>query len=165
VLSAVDNVNNRQRQMVARKVQTFFESAGGVSGRVLAVWGLSFKANTDDIRHSPAIDIVNELSRAGMQIRAFDPAAGQNAKQMFANSDNVSVGDKQYEILDGADALAVLTDWHQFRTPDFPGIEKRLKQPVIFDARNLYSTDLIVRHNFTCIRTGRPDIIAGPPID
>ncbi|MBA2882380.1 UDPglucose 6-dehydrogenase [Desulfosalsimonas propionicica] len=165
VLSAVDNVNNRQRQMVARKVQSFFESAGGVSGRVLAVWGLSFKANTDDIRHSPAIDIVNELSRAGMQIRAFDPGAGQNAKQMFAGNDNVSVGDKQYEILDGAHALAVLTDWHQFRTPDFPGIEKRLKQPVIFDARNLYSTDLIVRHNFTCIRTGRPDIIAGPAID
>ncbi|MBS0014594.1 MAG: UDP-glucose/GDP-mannose dehydrogenase family protein [Desulfobacterales bacterium] len=162
VLKAVDNVNNRQRQMVARKVQTFFEPAGGVSGRVLAVWGLSFKANTDDIRHSPAIDIVNELSRAGMQIRAFDPAAGQNAKQMFANSDNVSVGDKQYEILDGADALAVLTDWHQFRNPDFSGIEKRLKNPVIFDARNLYNTDLIVRHNFTCIRTGRPDIIAGP---
>lgn len=158
LLNAVDGVNNRQRRIITHKIRDFFESAGGLSGRVLAIWGLSFKANTDDIRHSASIDIATELSEAGMKIRGFDPAAGQNARQAFSGNSLVEISDKQYEILDGADALAVLTDWHQFRNPDFEQIKKSLNRPVIFDARNLYRSDILKRHSLTCIRTGRPEI-------
>lgn len=159
LLNAVDGVNNRQRRVVAHKIRNYFESRGGPANRVLAVWGLSFKANTDDIRHSAAIDIVAELSEAGMSVRAFDPAAGNNARQAFENNPLVEISDKPYGILEGADALAVLTDWHQFRNPDFGRIGRSLNRPVIFDARNLYKSDIIRRHGLTCIRTGRPDII------
>jgi UDPglucose 6-dehydrogenase len=161
LLKAVDSVNNRQRQLVAEKIKAFFMSCGGLENRILAVWGLAFKANTDDIRHSAAMDILTELSNSGMRIRAYDPAAGLNAKEAFSGNSLVKIGEKQYDILDGADALAVLTDWHQFRNPDFPAMAGRLKNAVIFDARNLYSTDLLLRHGFTCIRTGRPDVMAG----
>ncbi|MCF8024319.1 MAG: UDP-glucose/GDP-mannose dehydrogenase family protein [Desulfobacteraceae bacterium] len=160
LLNAVEGVNNRQRRMVTHKIREFFEPAGGLSGKVLAVWGLSFKANTDDIRSSPAIDIAAELSEAGMRIRAFDPAAGENVRKEFKNNSLVEVSDKQYGILEGADALAVLTDWHQFRNPDFAQIKKCLNRPVIFDARNLYRSDILKRYSLSCIRTGRPDIIA-----
>lgn len=163
LLRAVDSVNDRQRKFVATKIRSFFEPAGGIDGRTLAVWGLSFKANTDDIRHSAAMDILAELSSAGMRIQAFDPAAGSNAKDVFSGNKLVYIGKNQYDILDGADALAVLTDWHQFRNPDFPEIKRRLNKPVIFDARNLYSTDLMVRHGFTCISTGRPAVFAQGP--
>lgn len=160
LLTAVDGVNNRQRRVIAHKIREFFESFGGLSGRVLAVWGLSFKANTDDVRHSASMDIVSELSEAGMRIRAFDPAAGENAKKEFRENPLVEISENQYEILDNSDALAVLTDWHQFRTPDFGQIRARLNKPVIFDARNLYRSDIIKNHALTCIRTGRPEIIA-----
>ncbi|MBS3756471.1 MAG: UDP-glucose/GDP-mannose dehydrogenase family protein [Desulfobacterales bacterium] len=158
LLNAVEGVNNRQKRVVAEKVQAYFEPRGGVAGRVLAVWGLSFKANTDDIRNSAAMEIIAALSAAGMSVRAFDPAAGGNARAVFAENDRVEIADGQYGILDGADALAVLTDWHQFRTPDFAGVARRLKRPVIFDGRNLYKSDLIQRHGLTCIQVGRPEI-------
>ncbi|MFW6011317.1 MAG: UDP-glucose dehydrogenase family protein [Desulfosalsimonas sp.] len=160
LLNAVDGVNNRQRRIITHKIRDFFESRGGLSGKVLAVWGLSFKANTDDIRHSASMDIAAELSEAGMRIRAFDPAAGENARKAFRENPLVVISDKQYDILDGADALAVLTDWHQFRNPDFGQIRKNLVSPVVFDARNIYRSDIIKRHALTCIRTGRPDITA-----
>ncbi|MFP3998226.1 MAG: UDP-glucose dehydrogenase family protein [Desulfobacterales bacterium] len=160
LLNSVDGVNNRQRRIVSHKIRNFFESKGGLSGRILAVWGLSFKANTDDIRHSAAMDIIYELSEAGMRIRAFDPAAGDNAQKAFAENALVEVSEKQYEILDGADALAVLTDWNQFRNPNFAKIRKKLNMPVIFDARNLYRSDIIKSSGLSCIRTGRPDITA-----
>ncbi|MFW5975624.1 MAG: UDP-glucose dehydrogenase family protein [Desulfosalsimonas sp.] len=160
LLTAVEGVNNRQRRIVAHKIRDFFESRGGLSGMVLALWGLSFKANTDDIRHSASIDIATELSEAGMKIRGFDPAAGENARQAFSGNPLVEISDKQYEILYGADALAVLTDWHQFRNPDFERIKKNLNRPVIFDARNLYRSDILKRHSLDCIRMGRPEITA-----
>ncbi|MCF8111398.1 MAG: UDP-glucose/GDP-mannose dehydrogenase family protein [Desulfobacteraceae bacterium] len=161
LLDAVDGVNNRQRRVIANKIREFFEPSGGISGKVLAVWGLSFKANTDDIRHSASMDIISELSEAGMRIRGFDPAAGDNARKEFGENPLVEISENQYEILDRADALAVLTDWNQFRNPDFNRIRAGLKQPVIFDARNLYRSDIIKSHALTCIRTGRPGITAG----
>jgi len=158
LLVAVDAVNNRQKRLVAAKVKRFFEDMGGIRGKTLAVWGLAFKANTDDIRSSAAISIIEELTGEGMNIRAFDPAAGKKAARYFENQPLVEISDDQYGILEQADGLAVVTDWNQFRNPDFARIKKLLKIPVIFDGRNLYSTESLASSGFIGIRVGRPDV-------
>jgi UDPglucose 6-dehydrogenase len=155
LLTAVDSVNNRQKLMLAGKIKKFFESSGGIKGKVLSMWGLSFKANTDDIRDSAAIALIRVLTEAGMRVRAYDPAAGENARVALAGLTMVEVMDHQYDVLDQTDALAVVTDWNQFRNPDFLAIRKRLKTPVIFDGRNLYSSRLMAELGLTCFGVGR----------
>ena len=140
LLTAVDSVNSRQKLMLAGKIHKFYESSGGVKDKILALWGLSFKANTDDIRDSASLEIIRNLTAAGMKIRAYDPAAGENAQGVLADNSLVEILDSQYSVLDGADVMAVATDWNQFRNPDFDMIKKKLKEPVIFDGRNLYSS-------------------------
>lgn len=158
LMSAVDAVNDRQKRMVAAKVRAFFEPHGGIEGKMLAMWGIAFKANTDDIRCSAALDIINDLTSGGMKIRAYDPAANERARAELAQNPAVEISDRQYAILDGADALAVVTDWNQFRNPDFDRIKSSLKMPVIFDGRNLYATGILSQFGFTGIRMGRPDV-------
>ncbi|MDD3082537.1 MAG: UDP-glucose/GDP-mannose dehydrogenase family protein [Desulfobacterales bacterium] len=156
VLSAVDRVNEHQKKILALKIQKYFAAQGGVENRVLAMWGLSFKANTDDIREAPAIRIIEELTARGMRIRAFDPAAGDLARNELAKNPLVQILDHPYRILEGADALAVVTDWNQFRNPDFQRIKSALKQPVIFDGRNLYSPTMLADQGFAYFCIGRP---------
>ncbi|NOY70606.1 MAG: UDP-glucose/GDP-mannose dehydrogenase family protein [Deltaproteobacteria bacterium] len=158
LLVSVDAVNNRQKVVVSEKVKRFFADMGGVQGKTLAVWGLSFKANTDDVRSSAAIDIIEDLTAEGMKIRAFDPAAGKKAAEIFSENRAVEISADQYAIIRDADALAIVTDWNQFRNPDFPRIKKDLKTPVIFDGRNLYSTETLSAYGFVAIRIGRPDV-------
>ncbi|MGM0452068.1 MAG: UDP-glucose dehydrogenase family protein [Thermodesulfobacteriota bacterium] len=160
LLKAVEEVNQRQRDLLAGKIRAYFENRGGLSGKTIAVWGLAFKANTDDIRYSAAIDIIRALTEQGMHVRAFDPAAAANAKAAFSDNDRVTLCTDQYETVEGADALAVLTDWNQFRNPDFEHLKRNLNHSMIFDGRNLYSTDLLRRNGFSCIRVGRPAISA-----
>ena len=155
LLTAVDAVNNRQKLMLAEKIRKFFEPSGGIKGRILAMWGLSFKANTDDIRDSAAIALIRVLTEAGMRVRAYDPAAGENARAVLAGMPLVEVMDHQYDVLDQADALAVVTDWNQFRNPDFNAIQKGLKTPVIFDGRNLYSSRLMAELGFSYFGVGQ----------
>ena len=159
LVEAVDTVNNRQKRKMADKVIDFFASRGGLNGKTLAMWGLSFKANTDDMRESAALDIIEVLTDAGMQIRAYDPVAGENGKKILAGNANVSVMDSQYDLLDGADALAVITDWNQFRNPDFKRIQKLLVNPVIFDGRNLFSRGFMKDMGFSYISVGRQPVI------
>ncbi len=159
LVSAVDAVNNRQKMMLAQKVKRHFEPLGGVNGRTLALWGLAFKANTDDMRESAALDIIRDLTAAGMIINAYDPAAGDNARQMLADNGLVKVMDSQYDPIDGADALAVVTDWNQFRNPDFGRIKKVLKTPVVFDGRNLFSRAFMKEMGFTYISVGRRPVV------
>lgn len=161
LLTAVEEVNERQKSQLARKIVSYFQNHGGIQDRTVAVWGLAFKANTDDIRCSASLDIIDMLVEQGIRVRAYDPAALTSAKSVFAGNDRVSLEPDQYGILTGADALAVLTDWNQFRNPDFNRIKKNLKQPVLFDGRNLYATDTLSRHGFSCIRVGRPDVTTG----
>jgi len=155
LLTAVDNVNNRQKLMLANKIHKHFETSGGVKNKVLALWGLSFKANTDDIRDSAALEIVRDLTAAGMTVRAYDPAAGENAKKELAAVPLAEISDSQYGVLDGADALAIATDWNQFRNPDFDTIKKILKEPVLFDGRNLYSSKQMTELGFLYFGVGR----------
>lgn len=155
LLTAVDAVNNRQKLQLARKIQAYFQSRGGLKGKILGLWGLAFKANTDDIRDSASMVIINHLTDAGMNIRAYDPAAGNNCRIALADNARVDILDDQYAVLEGADAMAVATDWNQFRNPDFNAIKKYLKDPVIFDGRNLYSLKLMAELGFQYFGVGR----------
>lgn len=155
LLTAVDTVNNRQKLMLASKIHKHFAPAGSVKNKVLALWGISFKANTDDIRDSAALEIIRNLTAAGMKVRAYDPAAGENAKAALADDPLAEISEDQYGILDGADALAIATDWNQFRNPDFDTIKKALNEPVIFDGRNLYSSKQMAELGFCYFGIGR----------
>jgi len=155
LIDAVDQVNTRQKQVLAEKVIKHFEPLGGVAGKTLAVWGLAFKANTDDIREAPALAIINELSARGMRVRAFDPVARERAAGELSGNALVELVANQYEALDGADALAVVTDWNQFRNPDFAGMARKLAGRVIFDGRNLYQPELLARFGLKHYGIGR----------
>ncbi len=158
LVRAVDEVNNRQKSILAEKILTYFSEQGGINGKKLAIWGLSFKANTDDIRESAAIETINRLTAKGMKVCAFDPEAGPNAQKELASNPLAKIIDDQYEILEGADALAILTDWNQFRNPDFNKIKKLLKAPIIFDGRNLYSSTFLASQGFAYFGIGRPSV-------
>ncbi|MBA4358355.1 MAG: UDP-glucose 6-dehydrogenase, partial [Desulfovibrio sp.] len=155
LIDAVDGVNVRQKQVLAQKVLQHFKPLGGVQGKTLALWGLAFKANTDDVREAPAFDIIRALTAAGMRVRAFDPVASSRARGELAGNALVEIVASQYEALTGADALAVVTDWNQFRNPDFAGIARQLSEPVIFDGRNLYSRSLMARFGIRHYGIGR----------
>jgi UDPglucose 6-dehydrogenase len=127
-----------------------------VAGKTLAVWGLSFKANTDDIRESAALALIDELTGQGMNVQAYDPEAGDRARQWYADNALVEIGTDSYGVLDGAHALAVATEWNQFRNPDFAGIKRRLSAPVIFDGRNLYHPEHLAGQGFAYFCIGRP---------
>jgi UDPglucose 6-dehydrogenase len=113
----VDAVNQRQKGTLARKIEAFFRRQGGLAGRTLALWGLAFKANTDDIREAPALELIRMLTAAGMRVKAFDPVAAGRARAALRDNPLVEVSEQQYEAIDAADALAVATDWNQFRNP------------------------------------------------
>ena len=160
LVSAVDAVNNRQKTILSEKITAYFEDQGGVKDKTLAVWGLSFKANTDDIRESAALEIIKHLTKQGMKVKAYDPEAGPNTEQALSNNSLVEICNDQYTPLEGADALAVITDWNQFRNPDFEKIKRALKAPLIFDGRNLYSATYIASQGFCYTSIGRPNKFA-----
>ncbi|MFW6415147.1 MAG: UDP-glucose dehydrogenase family protein [Thermodesulfobacteriota bacterium] len=155
MLNAVDSVNEDQKLVLAKKIENYFYHRGGLEGKSLALWGLAFKANTDDMRESPAISIISYLTERGMKIFAFDPKAGDKAKNQCVDWQGVQVVDSDYEALNGADALAVVTEWNQFRNPDFKLVKQKLNYPVVFDGRNLYQPDQLVTHGLTYFSIGR----------
>lgn len=145
ILSAVETVNERQKLVLPEKVVRCFGE--DLSGRRFAVWGLSFKPDTDDMRESPAITIIKELVRHGAVITAYDPKAVEEAKKCYLrNMPEVVYADSKYEALKNADALVLVTEWKEFRQPDFEEIVKLLKQPVIFDGRNQYDKKRLERY-------------------
>lgn len=155
LLNAVDEVNDRQKIVLGRKIEQYFADQGGVAGKTLALWGLAFKANTDDMREAPALELIRYLTGKGMKIRAFDPVAGKNARRMLEGNTLVEICDEQYAVLDGAAALAVVTEWNQFRNPDFNRIRKQLGAPILFDGRNLYQPALMAGQGFAYFCIGR----------
>jgi UDPglucose 6-dehydrogenase len=161
LIRAVDNVNVRQKRILAEKIKNYFQEHGGLDGKTIAVWGLAFKANTDDIREAPSLDLIEAVTAEGMRVRAFDPVAGKNAEQAQADNPLVEVVKSQYEALEGADCLAVVTEWNQFRNPDFGAVKKALSRPVIFDGRNLYSSEYMAGHGIEYHDIGRAP--AKPP--
>ena len=136
VLAAVEEVNREQKGVLARKIASRFGE--DLSGRRIALWGLAFKPNTDDMREAPSRVLIGELLARGASVVAYDPVAAAAAARIFAAEKRVSFAASPMAALDGADALAVVTEWKEFRSPDFEAIRKLLKTPVIFDGRNLY---------------------------
>lgn len=155
LINAVDAVNNRQKRVMGRKIVDYFAGQGGVAGRRIALWGLAFKANTDDMREAPALELIAELTATGMAVQAFDPVAGARARDLLKSNPAVRICELQYEALEGAEALAVATDWNQFRNPDFNRIRQLLKAPIIFDGRNLYDPDVVTGSGFAYFSVGR----------
>jgi UDPglucose 6-dehydrogenase len=132
---AVHSVNEKQKLVLLEKMRKYFGSA--LSGKTVAVWGLAFKPETDDMREAPAVSLINELLKLGCKVKAYDPVARHEAKNFF--KDQVELVEHAYDVLPGSDALAILTEWNEFRTPDFEMIKRELKNPVVFDGRNLYN--------------------------
>jgi UDPglucose 6-dehydrogenase len=136
VLAAVEAVNEAQKHVLAGKVKA--RLGKDLRGRTIALWGLAFKANTDDMREAPSRAVIADLLAAGASVRGYDPAAGDQARKIFLNDKAVAVVDSAMAALEGADALVIVTEWQEFRSPDFAAIRERLKTPAIFDGRNLY---------------------------
>ncbi|MFC1756530.1 UDP-glucose dehydrogenase family protein, partial [Patescibacteria group bacterium] len=155
MLRAVIEVNERQKKVVASKVISEF--GDNLSGNVFAVWGLAFKRDTDDMRESPAIDIINEITKRGAKIQAYDPKAMWDAKNYyFKENSSVAYFTEMYAALDNADALIIITEWREFESPDFKTIKKMLNQPVIIDGRNLYDPIKMKKMKFRYLSIGRP---------
>lgn len=144
ILSATDNINLRQRYIFINKIIKKYK--GDLKGKKFALWGLSFKPETNDMREAPSINIVNELLKQGAEISAFDPKALETAKEMF--TDKIKYADSAYEALNNADALILATEWNEFKNPDFDRIKKELKKPVIFDGRNQYDPAFLKEKGF-----------------
>jgi len=136
VLAAVEAVNEAQKHVLGEKIKRRFGEK--LAGKRFALWGLAFKANTDDMREASSLTLIQDLTGAGASVCAYDPAAGGEARRLFSANNRVQIATSAAATLDGADALAVITEWQEFRSPDFAGIKSKLKTPVIFDGRNLY---------------------------
>ena len=136
LLGAVEAVNLRQKEVLFAKIRDHF--AGRLSGRTLALWGLAFKPNTDDMREASSRHLMEALWQAGAKVRAFDPVAMEEAQRLYGDRPDLTLVTDPLDALDGADGLAIVTEWHQFRGVDFAAVKARLKIPVIFDGRNLF---------------------------
>jgi UDPglucose 6-dehydrogenase len=155
ILDAVMTVNYLQRELFFTRI---LEHYGSVKGKTIGLWGLAFKPNTDDIREAPALYLIDKLIEHGATVRAYDPEAMANVKQLYG--DKVFFAANEYEVLEGADFLVIATEWNEFRSPDFERISSLLKEKVIFDGRNLYSTAFMRDHGFTYYSIGRETIKA-----
>jgi len=153
ILDAVEAVNARQKTVLFHKIERHF--GGSIAGRTLALWGLAFKPNTDDMREAPAVTLIELLLKAGAQVRAYDPVAAAEARRLFAGRSGFALTKSAYEAADGADALAIVTEWQEFRSPDFERLRQILKSPVIFDGRNLYDPSMLARFGLTYYAIGR----------
>jgi UDPglucose 6-dehydrogenase len=155
LLDSVHQVNERQREILFRKIVARF--GGSLANHCFAIWGVAFKPKTDDIREAPAVTVINKLLEAGATVRAHDPIALPNLRKLLG--DRITCCESSYDALDGADALVIVTEWNEFRSPTFEEVERRLRQPIIFDGRNLYSLEAMQRRSFEYYSIGRPAII------
>jgi UDPglucose 6-dehydrogenase len=157
-LSFLDHVRRINDEQKARLVEKVVQAVWNLDGKTIAVWGLSFKADTDDLRDAPSLVIVPALEQEGAKIRAYDPAAGAEAKAEFPNTE--IVGDAMAAV-DGADALVILTEWDEFRRADLEAVKNALRRPVIIDGRNLWTIDEMAERGFTYLSFGRPEVLLG----
>ena len=153
ILTAVDIVNVEQRPFFIEKILKYYNN--DLKDITFAVWGLSFKPQTDDIREAPSIDIIKSLVSKGAKIQAYDPVAMDIFKTVVKD-DNVEYMNDEYDVLNGADSLLLITEWHQFRRPDFEEMKKRMKKNVMFDGRNQYNPERMKERGFEYFSMGRP---------
>ena len=155
LVRGVDALNQRQKQRFFEKIQRYFGAK--LKGRTIALWGLAFKPGTDDMREAPSQVVIEGLLAAGAKVRAFDPQAGAVAKKLYRGKP-VKICASAEEAARSADALVVVTEWNEFRSPDFPELKKLLKAPVIFDGRNLYDPELLADYGFEYFPVGRRQV-------
>jgi UDPglucose 6-dehydrogenase len=153
LLRAVDAINARQKQRLFEKILAHFKN--DLADRTIALWGLAFKPNTDDMRESSSRSLMEALWKSGAKVHAYDPVAMNECRRLYGEREDLRLFQHAEEVLDSADALAIVTEWNQFRSPDFELIKKRLKQPAIFDGRNLYDPDMMQRMGFNYYAIGR----------
>ncbi len=153
LLRAVEQVNEEQKRLLVEKIQSHFGPK--LTGLTFGVWGLSFKPRTDDMREAPSIVVIEALLKAGARVQAYDPEAGQAAKRIFGN--RIQNAKRNYDALKGADALIIITEWNEFRRPNFQRIKELLKKPVIFDGRNIYDPEEMKKTGFAYYCIGRRD--------
>jgi UDPglucose 6-dehydrogenase len=167
LIEAVQAVNADQKQLLFRRILAHF--GGSVAGRTFALWGLAFKPNTDDMREAPSRVLMEALWQAGARVRAYDPVAMGEARRLYGDrldapadggSAPLTLCAHAAETLDGADALAIVTEWQEFRSPDFDLLKEKLAAPVVFDGRNLYDPALMARRGFTYYAIGRGASVA-----
>jgi UDPglucose 6-dehydrogenase len=151
IIRAVEEVNEDQKKLVGNLVKRHFGEQ--LAGKHFAIWGLSFKPNTDDMREAPALAVIDSLLSAGATVTAFDPEAIDEAKRHYVG-DKIAYAETPMDALDGADALLLLTEWNEFRRPDFDAVKARLRQPVVFDGRNIYSRKTLEGLGFTYFGIG-----------
>ncbi|MEO8170453.1 MAG: nucleotide sugar dehydrogenase, partial [Oxalobacteraceae bacterium] len=161
VMDAVEAVNETQKLRLVDKVNQHFGTKN-LEGRKFALWGLSFKPNTDDMREAPSVAIINKLIAQGATVVAFDPVAMIEAGSIFAGIDGIAFADDMYHALDGADALIIVTEWKEFRSPSFALMMQKLISPVIFDGRNLYEPEWLRSNGFSYYSIGRQTMKSGP---
>jgi UDPglucose 6-dehydrogenase len=154
ILKSVMKVNGIQKGVLTKKIKKYYKNE--LEGKTIAIWGLAFKPNTDDIREAPALVIIDELLQLGAKVRAFDPEAMENVKAIYG--DRITYCKTMYETLESADSLAIMTEWGEFRTPDFERMGTLLREKVIFDGRNLYDLDTVKEHGFNYQSIGRPKV-------
>ena len=154
ILNSVMEVNQKQKQKIAYQIISYFK---GSTNKTIAIWGLSFKPNTDDIREAPAIETIDILLENGFNIKAYDPEAMDNIKKIY--KDRIQLCVDPYETVQNSDALAIMTEWNVFRTPDFKRLSQNLNNNLIFDGRNLYDLNQMKDHNFQYYSIGRKSII------
>mgnify|MGYP000677460892 CR=1 FL=1 len=160
LLEAVESVNARQKQVLVDRIHDHFD--GDLSGRTFAVWGLAFKPNTDDMREAPSRVVMEALWDAGASVQAYDPEAMDEAERLYGERDDLVLCDNLYDAVEDADALVVCTEWHVFRSPDFERIRDALRQPLVFDGRNVYPPSVMASLGFTYYGMGRGESIRRP---
>jgi UDPglucose 6-dehydrogenase len=153
VLTAVEEANKRQKQVLFKKISAHFD--GDLKGKVVALWGLAFKPNTDDMREAPSRALMEALWAAGATVRAYDPVAMAETRRIYGDRDDLVLCESGDATLEGADVMAICTEWQEFRSPDFETIRAKLKTPVIFDGRNLYDPEFVTGQGLTYYAIGR----------
>ena len=153
MLDSVQAINERQKQVLAEKIKKYFGAA--LKGKTIALWGLAFKPNTDDMREAPSRVLMESLWAAGVTVRAYDPAAMDEARRIYGERDDLVLCESAMAAVEGADALAIATEWMEFRSPDLDALRESLSAPVIFDGRNLYDPKYLKRQGFTYYGIGR----------
>jgi len=156
LLHAVEAVNKRQKELLFNKISSYFD--GQLAGKTIALWGLAFKPNTDDMRAASSRTLMEALWEAGAKVRAFDPIAHEEAQRIYGERDDLHICESAEEALDGADVLAVVTEWIEFRSPDFDAIREKLRYPAIFDGRNIYEPHAVTGAGLTHFSIGRRPI-------
>lgn len=159
LLEAADSVNNRQKKYLSQMMKSYFDPKGGLKGKTIAIWGLAFKPDTDDMREAPSLTFIEDLVKQGAKLRVFDPVAMPNARKMLEKVPNIQWCSSEFEAAENADAIALLTEWKQFRLVDFNPVKKTMKGIAFFDGRNQYKPFEMKKKGFDYLSIGVPDAL------